>query len=167
MTGSNWIAIVAVVIAGGALALGIRRWFESGVRLSVSLMPDAQMVGGMDDDDAEYLGVFVVNRGNATTTITTLGLETFASPWRRFRLKKDFAAIVTNPEPAGTAPNLPQQIGPNARWTGLVTYDEQLLSLRESGKLWVSVYGSHSDKPTSRRVPPKQSALEGTKIPTN
>lgn len=70
---SDWIAIFAVIIASGALALEIRRWFESGVRLSVSVMADAQLAGGLEEDDAEYLGVFVVNRGNTPTTIAVPG----------------------------------------------------------------------------------------------
>ncbi|MDP2620582.1 MAG: hypothetical protein Q8P46_10475 [Hyphomicrobiales bacterium] len=163
MISSGWIAIFAVFIASGALALEVRRWFESGVRLTISVMADAQLAGGIKDDNADYLGVFVVNRGSAPTTITTLALMTFSSRWKHFRMQQDYAAIVPNPQPPGSAPNLPQEIGPNARWTGLIRYDDKLHSLRDGGNLWVCIYGSHSDKPTMARVPVKQPSREGIK----
>jgi hypothetical protein len=44
-------SIYAAIVATGALFLEIRRWFESGPRLKVTIICPAIQVGGAQEDD--------------------------------------------------------------------------------------------------------------------
>ena len=44
------VAAYAAIVATGALFLEVRRWFEDGVKLSISMMPRAGVIGGLKDD---------------------------------------------------------------------------------------------------------------------
>lgn len=145
------IAIYAAIVATSALALEVRRWFESAIRLTVNLMPEAKMSD--DPTDRTYLAVFVVNRGSAPTTITHFALYEYPSAWARFRRKQSWSAIVLRPAPPGTPHNLPQQVDPNVQWTGIAVYDDELMERRKRGHLYVAISATHSDKPALKRVP--------------
>jgi hypothetical protein len=41
-----YVSIFALVVSAAASMLEMRRWFDEGVKLLLSLMPDAQMLGG-------------------------------------------------------------------------------------------------------------------------
>jgi hypothetical protein len=50
----------------------------------MSVMADANLVGGIDEDDKTYLAIAVTNRGSAPTTITHMVLYNYPSrigPW--------------------------------------------------------------------------------------
>ena len=71
------IALGALVISAGsfcvafcAFAVQLRRYFDEGVRLSLSIMVGAKIIGGGVVDPNKYLSVTVLNRGSAPTTIT-------------------------------------------------------------------------------------------------
>jgi hypothetical protein len=63
----------SLVVAACAFVLELRRWFDEGVKLSMSVMPDAKLVGG-GVEDKTYLAITVANRGTAATTITHMVL---------------------------------------------------------------------------------------------
>ena len=74
------ISLWALYVSAGALfvsacvfALELRRWFDEGVRLGLSIMVGARIIGGLERDDRTYLSVTVTNRGSAPTTITNNG----------------------------------------------------------------------------------------------
>ena len=75
------ISLWALYVSAGALfvsacvfALELRRWFGEGVRLSLSIMVGARIIGGLERDDRKYLSVTVTNRGSVPTTITHIVL---------------------------------------------------------------------------------------------
>lgn len=144
------IASYAAIVSTGVLSLEVRRWFESAIRLSVTMMPEAKMTD--DPSDRTYLAVFVVNRGPTPTTVTHMTLHEYPSLWARLRGKASWNAIVPNPAPAGH-PNIPQQVDPNARWVGMAVYDDDLMERRKRGHLYVAIQATHSDKATLKRVP--------------
>lgn len=146
------VAFYAAIVATGALFLEIRRWRESGVRLAISIMPEAKMIGGFnDDDDQTYLGMTVINRGEAPTTITHVVLFNYGSPWNRLRRKAQNTAIVKNPgHHAGQ--HIPYLLESGKIFHGLVNHDAQLKSWIDGGWLYVGVIGSHADKPVLVRV---------------
>lgn len=156
------IASYAAIVATGALALEIRRWFDSAIRLTVNLMPDAKMTD--DPTDRTYLAVFVANRGPTPTTITHLTLHEYPSLWARLRGKASWNAIVVNPAPVGQ-PNIPQQISPNEKWAGLAVYDDDLMERRKRGHLFVAIQATHRDEPMLKRVPrPVETPTDATAI---
>src|SRR5271166_1784269 len=57
--------------------LELRRWFEEGVRLSMSVMADAKFFGGATRDENTYIAITVTNRGTAATTITHMVLYNY------------------------------------------------------------------------------------------
>jgi hypothetical protein len=138
----------AAVVATAALALEVRRWIESGPRLSLSLMAPGIVVGG--DDDREFIFATVANRGSMATTITHYGFLEFASWWRRLRNRSSWSAIVKEPE-YGAGP-LPFILEPGRRWTGGATLQGELIGRANSGYLYVAIHHSHSARPTLKRV---------------
>lgn len=145
MTHSDWISLIALAIASGALALEIRRWFEGGPRLNFSVIGDALI---MPDGDGEMrIALTVRNRGNAPTMLTHLVLYGYETRWKKFRNDSCFAAV-------GTDPSIPCELGLNRSWTGIVRYMPELTKLREDGKLYVGVVSAHSDKNFLIKVPP-------------
>jgi len=145
MTNSDWISALALLVAGGALALEVRRWFESGPSLKLSVMGDAIM---MPYDDGEpRLALTVRNVGNAPTTLTHMVLHGFQTPWDKVRRKPCFSAVVNNAD-------IPFEMGINKSWTGRVLYGPEISDLRAKGQLYVGVVSAHRDRDYLIKVPP-------------
>lgn len=145
------VAGYAAIVATAALALEVRRWFESGPRLHVSLMPVGRLVGD-DDDEADYLVANVTNRGSSPTTITTFGLMDYETRLSWLRRKPRWHGFAPRPELPGSTPSLPKFLQPGERWTGVVKYNEDLAKRRDLGFLYVGIYASHSGKPAVARL---------------
>ena len=80
------ISLWALGVSGGSLCvalcvfvLELRRWFNEGVRLSMSVMVDAEIFGAGQQEGNIYVAVTVTNRGNAATTITHMVLYDYPS----------------------------------------------------------------------------------------
>jgi hypothetical protein len=142
-------AIYAAIVATAALALEVRRWFESGPRLSLTLIPEAKVYGGIVDDKNVYLHARVTNRGSMQTTITNFGLHEYKSIFHRWTMRAKKSAIV--PVPKNAQP-LPYLLLPGTEWAGSTIYNEELRSWAESGKLFVAIYHSYSNYPIQRKV---------------
>lgn len=135
------IAAYAAIVATGALFLEIRRWFESGPRIRISMMPVAKIYGGPVEDDSSYLAVTVTNFGSSSTTITHMLLHRYVSFWARLRNKPTFSAVVTNPNSTGRP--IPYHLDVGSVWHGQTVYNEQLIELARSGNLYVGIACSH------------------------
>jgi hypothetical protein len=98
LTTTDATAIYAAIVATGALALEIRRWFESGPKLYLTIMSQAQLFGTGQQDESEYLAARVTNRGDRPTTITSYGLHQYKSPFHRWLNRSSKSAIVPRPE---------------------------------------------------------------------
>jgi hypothetical protein len=72
-----------------------------------------------------------------------------------------WAAIVPNPGIMG-GPNAPYLISPGDRWMGMAKYDDGLLALAKSGKLFIAIHASHSDRAFVRKVRWSETAAEKT-----
>ena len=143
------IAAYAAVVATGALFLEVRRWFESGPRLSITVMPKTKAVNFPGEEGSTYLAAIVKNRGNAPTTITNFALLEYGSWLSRLRSKPTWAVIIA----AGPVFNpLPKVVQPGEVWSGLTRHDDELGSRIEAGNLYVVIYASHTDKPHHKRV---------------
>jgi hypothetical protein len=154
------IAAYAAIVATGALALEIRRWFESGPRLSLHIMPKTEMINAPGTEGNTYLFATVTNRGSAPTTITHFELCDYGSWFGRLRSKPTWRSLVLHPHPSPHVSNLPAITQPGQIWQGMALYEHDLEKRIEGRWLYVMIHASHTDKPTSKRVrrpakPPK------------
>ena len=135
------IAAYAAIVATGALFLEIRRWFETGPRIRISVMPVAKLYGGIEPDPSNYLALSVTNFGSAPTTITHMLIHRFDSSLAKLRNRPSFSAFVKEPNTDGRPIPCILQVG--SQWHGRTIYDPQLVELARSGKLYVGICCSH------------------------
>jgi hypothetical protein len=174
------ISLWALYVSGGALfisacvfALELRRWFDEGVKLSMTIIPDAKLFGGARPDPNTYVSATVTNRGSAPTSITHMVLYNYRNrlaryvpgrliryapsrliPWIRKQLPQTFIVAAT-----GAPGPLPYVLQPGHTWVGMATHTPELEQMIEAGRLYVGIIGSHSDKTLFKAVrrwrPPK------------
>jgi hypothetical protein len=157
----------ALFISAGVFALEIRRWFDEGVKLAVTIMANAKLLGGGRVDPNTYLSATVTNRGSAPTTITHMLLYNYRNrlaqhvPDRAFwlinRLARHMPDRLTwwikklRPETAvvnsiGAPGPIPFVLQPGHTWVGMAIYTPDLEKMIGAGRLYVGIVGSHSDK---------------------
>ena len=149
----------SLCVALCVFVLELRRWFDEGVRLSMSVMADAKFLGGVQRDDKTYIAITVTNRGSAATTITHMVLYNYPSlvglwlPKRpRFlnrwlkRYWPETFVVNTVQQP------LPHVLEPGRNWHGMAVHTPKLEAMIKAGRLFVGVIGSHSDKILWRRI---------------
>jgi hypothetical protein len=171
------ISLWALGISGGSFCvalcvfvLELRRWFDEGVRLSMSIIADAKLYGGDHQDENTYVAVTVTNRGDAATTITHMVLYDYPSRLalslpsrlsRRFKSQRPKTFVVTNPILPGMPGQPPFVLEPGRNWQGMAAHTPELERMIKAGRLYVGVIGSHSDRTLFQRVrrwtPPKDS----------
>lgn len=146
-----WIAIAALGISAAALALEVRRWMESGVKLSVACAADMVIVyaGEKPDPRKQYLTVDVANRGDMPTTITNLGMVIFPSRFGKLRNRASQHFLC--PWPSKAQP-LPFLLEPGARWSAQVRQGHEIEEALENGTLWALVFATHSEKSAMARI---------------
>ena len=146
------ISLWALYVAGGALfvsacvfGLELRRWFDEGVRLSISIMVDVKIVGVGHQDDNTYVSVTVTNRGSAPTTVTHIYLYNYPNrlaqrvPNRAsLRLKSlrpetFFVIAIGHPGP------LPYVLEPGRTWTGTAIQTPNVDRMIDGGRLYVGI----------------------------
>lgn len=168
MTGSvwdewqTWAAIYAAVVATAALALEVRRWVESGVRLSLSLMTNAQTIQNGKVGDARHLLVVVSNRGDRATTVTHLAALDYSGHWysywwRRLRHRPTQTLLVPDPRPDDYSPPvLPSVLEPGKQWHGFTDWETiKPLVIKAKGMLFIAVVSSDATHPRLKRIPLK------------
>jgi hypothetical protein len=147
------ISVLALVVSVGSFFLELRRWFDEGVKLSLSVMAECNRYGGGIEDKNDYLALRVTNRGSAATTITHMILYDYPR-WldRWIRRQKPETMLVPLPTLPGMGGQLPHVLQPGQVWQGLVTHTPDLKQIIARGRLHVGVIGSHYDKPILERV---------------
>jgi hypothetical protein len=161
----------SLVVAACAFVLELRRWFDEGVKLSMSVMPEATIVGGGVKDPKTYLAITVANRGTVATTITHMVLYNypdrlslffsklapilFTRPrflWRWFAKHGPQTFVVK-------AAQIPHVLEPGRTWQEMAVHTPEIEKMIADRRLFVGVIGSHDGKPFLRRVrrwtPPK------------
>jgi hypothetical protein len=154
----------AAIVATAAFALEVRRWLKERPKLDITLMPDAVMVtsGWSDEDenderdesDERFLVVNVVNLGGTSTTIEGLSLVEFTTFGRRWLRRPNRSFIVPQPQPKGYPINVPSQLRPNERWTGIVSKRSTPVDI-ETGIFYTQIAATHSKRSTLKRIPRK------------
>jgi hypothetical protein len=156
MKPETYIAIYAAIVGTGALLLNFKAWFDSGIKLKLSLIADGVVIGGDPQfDERGIIIVSVTNRGDAPTMITGLHFFEFPTIWARWRYRPTQSFVVMNPQLKGYPPNIPYELSPAKTWTGVIRQRGDLVEDIYSGNFYAGVYGSHRDKPYLRRIPKK------------
>jgi hypothetical protein len=159
MSGEAWVAGYAAIVATGALALEIRRWFESGPKLYVRARGGMVMIDG-DDQHDNMLVVNVTNRGDTPTTIETLAVLRFKNRWKRWRLDATDSYIILHPQPAGSPPVIPSVLQPGHKWTGLGHDRSDVTGDIQTGHCWAAIYTTDRDRPYLAHIPKKATRKE-------
>jgi hypothetical protein len=146
------VAAYAAIVATAALALEIRRWFESGVRLRLSVMTDSIMVGGsLPRSKDKYIGLSVNNIGEAATTVTHMVLYKYKGWWQRLRRRPDITAIVASPT-AHSGQAFPFFLESGKYFHGLALQSDEVCEWMSEGWLYVGIIGTHSSDPILAKV---------------
>ena len=152
MSAEAWVACYAAIVATGALALEIRRWFESGPKLITKARANMVLIDGSETIEG-LLVVDVVNRGDASTTIETLAILEFPNIWKRWRMKPSRSFIIPHPQPKGTPPSLPKLLSPGQKWTGIGHDRSDVTGDIQTGQFYAAVYTTDRDRPYLAHVP--------------
>ncbi|MBX5149571.1 hypothetical protein HJB78_00940 [Rhizobium lentis] len=158
MNAADLIAIYAAIVATGALALEVRRWFESGPKVYVRCQAGMAIIG----DGIEKNGLLLVtatNRGDAPTTITNLCLLEYANIWSRWRNRASRSFIVPHPQLEGRPPIVPHVLKTGEQWMGMAHDRSDVTGDIQTGKMWAAIYTTDRDKPylahIKKRAPDK------------
>ncbi|WP_212432109.1 hypothetical protein [Bradyrhizobium liaoningense] len=164
---TTWVALYAAIVSTAALLLNFRTWYEKGVRLHLSLMPDAILMGGgSNGDERDLMALTVVNRGGQSTTLTTLVVLRFDRPWQRWRVHPSSSFIIPNPAVAGTG-QTPHELEPGKKWTGIARRRPDVIPNIDCGKYYIGIYASNRNKPYLVQIPkPKIKASSPINAPS-
>lgn len=154
MKPDTWVAIYAAIVGTGALLLNFKSWLDSGVKLKLRLIPDGMIIGGGPNvDERELVILTVMNRGDASTEITSMVVLEFNSFWDLWRLRSKNSYAITNPQHKGYPPNLPSDLAAGKRWTGSIRQRPDLIPNLHTGKFYAGVYTTTRDRPYLVRIP--------------
>lgn len=138
MDAGDAVAIYAAIVATGALALEIRRWVESGPRISVRANAGMTLTGGeRTEDESDLLAVTAYNRGDQPTTVTHMLIVRFPNRWRRWRNRPSETYAILKPEPSGHSPALPKELPTGGQWMGFAK--PGFISADVSSEYWAGI----------------------------
>jgi hypothetical protein len=152
------ISFFSLIISACSFVLEFRRWFDEGVKLTLSVIPEAKMFGGPIPDENTYVSVTVTNRGDAPTTLThlvvyaypnTLAVYTPRRLLRWFKQLKPKMWLIAN---TGGPNPIPYTLEPGRYWVGMALHTPEVKAAMTAGQLYVGMVSSHSDKTLFKRV---------------
>ena len=165
MKSEAWIAIYAAVVATSALLLNFKTWLDSGVKLKLSVIPDGVVIGGGPKFDEKDLVILtVMNRGDATTMITSMVIFEINS-WRQlWRVRPAKSYVVTNPQLLGYPPNLPSDLEPGKKWTGAIRKRDDVIHNLRDGWHYTGIYTTTRNRPYLVRIPKEKPKLRSEEV---
>ena len=122
-------------------------------------MARGRTFGGVEPDVREYIVLNVTNKGDMPTTLSSMAAFQYRTIFHRWLRKPYFAAIVPRPNLLGGG-GTPSLIAPGTTWMGAAAYDDALLAMAKSGKLFVAIHCSHRKRPAVAKVRWTESAEE-------
>lgn len=91
--------------------------------------------------------------------ITNLALLEMTTLWERWRLRPRKSYIVPNPQLKGYPPNIPFDLEPAKKWTGVVRKRTDVIPNLHTGTFYIGVYASHRDRPYLSVIPKAKDKL--------
>jgi len=160
-----WIAIYAAVVATSALLLNFKTWLDSGVKLKLSVVPDGMIVGGGPEFDEKNLVILnVSNRGDATTTVTSMVIFEVNSRYQLWRIRPAKSYVVTNPQLLGYPHNLPSELESGKKWTGVIRQRSDVIPDIRDGWHYTGIYTTTRDRPYLIRIPKAKPKLKSVEV---
>ncbi len=145
----EWTAVIAIIMSAASLGLEVRRWFETGPRLSISLLADAETFP--EADGKTYFLVTMSNRGDRATTIDAFALMSWESRFHKHLRRNASWNAVIAPDPRSSP--LPDRLEVGGQWKGICRHGTDLEERRKTGALYAAVYASHRRRPYLIRFP--------------
>ncbi|WP_047508035.1 MULTISPECIES: hypothetical protein [unclassified Rhizobium] len=149
---ADWIAIYAAIVATGALSLEIRRWFESGPKISITANPGMSIIGAGGLEAEDLLVVKATNRGDAPTTITHLCLLEYSNTLQRWRDKASKQFVILHPQLPGYPSVIPYVLKVGEQWTGIGHDRTDVTGDVQSGNMWAGIYTTDRRRPYLVRI---------------
>lgn len=156
------VATYAAIVATGALALEVRRWFESGPKIRVRANPGMMLIGAVGVEKESLLVVNVTNRGDTPTTITHLALLDYPNLLARWRDRASRTFVILHPQPPGSHLSVPYVLNPGQQWTGLGHDRSDVTGDVQTGTMYAAIYTTDRNRPYVVRIP-KRKEPEGLK----
>ncbi len=155
MASDGLISIYAAIVSTSALLLNFKNWFDSGVKLKLSLMDNAKMFGGGSSKKSPdgQIVLIVTNQGSAATTITHMVMLEFPSLFRRLRIRPERTAIVPSPQLPGYPSNIPGELAPAHQWFGMSNDPALTYPDARNGKFYLGIYSTNRDRPYLVKIP--------------
>jgi hypothetical protein len=155
-----WIAVYAAVVSTVAIAIQVYNWYNSGLKLHISLMVDAMVIGGDPDlEEKDLIIATVTNRSAVPTVITGFYLFQYISLKQRWRDRPARTVVVTNPQLIGYPPNVPSDLAPAKQWKGALRQRPDELGDMQTGEYYVVVQTSYRDKPYMKQIPKRKEKI--------
>lgn len=162
-------AIIAVIMAAFSLALEIRRWWESGVKLKLRCVVDVCFIvdgENVTGSNGSHTYVEVSNRGDTPTTLTDLTLVYHPTIWdekiysfsmsfiRRILPYLRFWKYLDNRRRSVNYvyPFNPSFLDTGRRWRMTIFQNEEFDKYLNEGRFWLRIHASHTDKLIKRRL---------------
>lgn len=158
MITNNLVATYAAIVATGALALEIRRWFETGPRIKVRVQPNMVIAGDDNYKNVKLVVATVRNRGSVATTITNIGLIKYPNRFYRWFRIRGAHFVVPRPDLKGTGSTLPHFLESGTQWLGFIKKDGRDIPNFEDGTVVVGIYTSDRERPYKVCIPRNKSA---------
>jgi hypothetical protein len=141
MKPETWIAIYTAIVGSGALLLNFKNWLDSGVKLRLSVISDGMVIGGGPElDERDLIILNVVNRGDASTQISSMIILEITSWWQLRTLRPKSSYVVTNPQLKGRPQNVPGEVKPGKKWAGVIRQRSDIISDMRTGNFYTGVY---------------------------
>jgi hypothetical protein len=159
MDGQTAATLYAAIVATGALALEVRRWFESGPKIHVTASPDMIMIYGRKEVSGLLL-VNVINRGHTPTTITHFAILEYPNALKRWRNDPAHSFLIPHPQPEGSPPSIPHVLEPGRQWTGVARPRPDVTGDIQTGTFWAAIYTTDRKRPYLAHIRRKTEAKE-------
>ena len=163
---TDLIAIIAVIMAAFSLALEIRRWWESGVKLKMTCVVDTIFKPNIIEEPNNHIYIVVSNRGDTPTTLTGLTFIYHPTIWNELRYNFSMSFIrqmvpysrfwkyFNNTLRAEAIPHRfkPYFLDTGTTWHDRIFQTEEFDKYLNEGRFWLLIHASHTDKPIKRRL---------------
>jgi hypothetical protein len=87
------------------------------------------------------------------------------SRWQRWRIHPAKSYIIPNPQLKGYPDNIPSDLEPAKKWTGVIRKRPDLIADLRTGDFYTGIYASHRDRPYLIRIPKSKAKMPKGTVP--
>jgi hypothetical protein len=94
----------------------------------------------------------------------SLHLMEMPTLWSRWR-RSTRSFVIPNPQLKNYPSNIPFNLEPNKRWTGLIRKRQDKIEDVQTGNFYVAISASHTDRLTLKKVPKRKERIPANATP--